>query len=541
MKSRLMIPFALAALYACAERPPTEPIPRAPTQRPLLGTFPGTNGKIVFLSDRFPDGGMLTMTLGDFAAPQTLSPDGSEAQWSPDGTKLVFDSNVDGNPEIYVMNADGSGRTRLTNNPAFDGYPSWSPDGSKIAFTSERVGGGHIYVMDADGNNVVAITNNVGGNNFSPSWSPNGTKIAFTSSRDAANLEIYVMNVDGTNPTNVTNDVQRDYDPSWSPDGSKILFTHEGTNPGDRADIYVMNPDGTGKANLTPNTPNSSEVTAAWSPDGTRILFVTDRDGNSEIYGMWADGSGLPQNLTFNSASDVLPDWQPVPTAPPVCVFGPNLYTRLQGQPQRFVETFSATPGSYTVDIDDLASAGADAIVTLNGVVIMDGRGTTGEVGPRHKVVTVTLLANNTLEINLRGKKGSKLQVKICPTSGSQCYSNLPAPQLTLESTTVDGSFVQFEFDVPNYTQFPAPMFAPAPNLPACGLNTSASRTWVDIYDGNGNYLHGFCSFSSNSDLNLVWLRIPVDQRPAEAYITLTDRQCNTTYTSNRVNLAGGE
>jgi hypothetical protein len=113
------------------------------------------------------------------------------------------------------------------------------------------------------------------------------------------------------------------------------------------------------------------------------------------------------------------------------------------------VEQFTATPGTYIVDLDDLGSMGADATVKLNGVVIMEGRGTTGEVGPRHYMVSVTLSANNVLEINLRGKKGSVLQVKICPASASQCYPDLPAPELVLQSTTVDGNSVHSALDVP--------------------------------------------------------------------------------------------
>ena len=540
MKNRLMIPLAVAGLAACAEQTPTAPLPRAPGV-PLLGAFAGTNGKIVFYSDRFPDGGMLTMSLGD-PTTQTLSPEGSEAEWSPDGSKIVFDSNVDGNPEIYVMNADGTGRTRLTNNAAVDAYPSWSPDGSKIAFTSERAGGGHIYVMNADGTNVVALTSNLGGNNFGPSWSPTGSKIAFSTARDG-NLEIYVMNPDGTNPINLTNDARRDYDPSWSPDGSKILFTREGINQGDRADIYVMNASGSGQTNLT-NTATSNEFSAAWSPDGSRILFSTDRTGNYEIFVMWSDGSGVPQNLTNNPATDVLPDWQAIgnvpPPPPPVCVFGPKLYTRLQGAPQRFTETFSATPGSYTVDMDDLASSGADATVTLNGVVIMDGRGTTGEVGPRHKIVTVNLLANNTMIVDVRGKKGSKLQVKICSTEVTQCYPNLAAPQLTLESTTAANGRTTFELDVPNYAIYPADMWVRSPDLPPCGINTSAARSWVDIFDGNDRFLGGFCSLYDVGALNNIWFSTLDDQKPAEAYIKITDRRCNITYTSNRISLGGG-
>ena len=529
MKHRLILPLALAALYGCADNAPTEPMPRVPSTRPLLGAFPGTNGRLAFVND-----GLLQTMNTDGSDVQTLDPFGVAPAWSPDGSKIAFNSSSTGNNNIYVINADGTGKTQLTFYTGDIGVssPTWSPDGSKIAFQNDSEGA--IYVMNSNGTGITRLTNSL---DFGPSWSPDGSKIAFTTVRHSSRTEIYVMNADGTGQTRLTNNLDADFDPSWSPDGSKIVFMHDdAAASGDWPDIYTMNPDGTGVTNLT-NTPVFAEVSAVWSPDGTKIAFIGSDDFNSDVYIMNANGSGRANITNSTGVNEFHLDWQGNFVAP-VCPFPQKVYMRLQGAPQRFVETFAATPGSYTVDLDDLATSGADATVTLNGVVIMEGRGTTGEVGPRHKVVTVTLLANNTIDINLRGKKGSKLQVKICPASGSQCYPNLPAPQLTLESATDDGSFVRFEFDVPNYAQFPAALFTAAPNLPACGLNTSSSRTWVTVFDGNGVQLFGFCSFSSPSDLNLVWAATPVDQRPAEAYITLTDRQCNTTYTSNRVSLA---
>ena len=79
--------------------------------------------------------------VGAYAAPA----------WSPDGRKIAFVSNRDGNSEVYVMNANGSGQRNLTGNPAFDADPAWSPDGRQIAFVSNRDGGYAIYVMNADG------------------------------------------------------------------------------------------------------------------------------------------------------------------------------------------------------------------------------------------------------------------------------------------------------------------------------------------------------------------------------------------------------
>ena len=120
------------------------------------------------------------------------------------------------------MNADGSNQTNISNDQ-MDNYPSWSPDGSKIAFCSQRFSFNNdifstnidLYVMNADGSNRTNITNNPESVN-SPSWSPDGSQIAFSSYIDG-NSEIYVISADGSNQTNLTNDLEYDGMPSWSP------------------------------------------------------------------------------------------------------------------------------------------------------------------------------------------------------------------------------------------------------------------------------------------------------------------------------------
>ena len=91
--------------------------------------------------------------------------------WSPDGSRIAFDSERDGNLEVYVMNADGTGQTRLTDNPAADGVPAWSPDGSRIAFMSNRDGDYEIYVMNTDGSGQTRLTVNSAAD-VAPAWSP---------------------------------------------------------------------------------------------------------------------------------------------------------------------------------------------------------------------------------------------------------------------------------------------------------------------------------------------------------------------------------
>ena len=175
--------------------------------------------------------------------------------WSFDGSRIAFYGTRDLHPlpegrEIYVMNADGSGQTRVTNNLFWDDDPNWSPDG-RIAFRSIRTGESDIYVINPDGTNEVRLTT-IGAR--SPSWSPDGQRMAFVSGRDG-NDEIYVIRADGSGATRLTFNLAYDDTPTWSPDGSQIAF---GSNrDGDPGQIYVMNADGSQPRRIT-NLPTPS-------------------------------------------------------------------------------------------------------------------------------------------------------------------------------------------------------------------------------------------------------------------------------------------
>lgn len=223
--------------------------------------------------------------------------------------RIVFTSLRDGYADIYVMNADGTNQTRVTNNPDVnDFYPAFSPDGSKIAFTSDRESvslSNGIYVMNADGTNQTLLTKD-SPNNRQATFSPNGSKIAYSSYRGS--WEIYVMNADGTNPTPLTNNAVTDSHPSFSPNGSKITFySDRDGNP----EIYVMNADGTSQTRLTDNS--AGDFDPSFSPDGSQIVFISDRHGtfdNLQIYVMNADGTN-PTRLTSNSGNDFDPSFSP--------------------------------------------------------------------------------------------------------------------------------------------------------------------------------------------------------------------------------------
>ena len=248
-----------------------------------------------------------------------------DPSWSPDGKRIVFCSERDGHPdrvpgwftsEIYVMDADGSNQQNLTNDPSDDRSPSWSPDGKRIVFQSDRDNNRdhniEIYVMDADGSNQQRLTNNLTEDEY-PAWSPDGQRIVFSARREghveneaAITHEIYVMDADGGNEQRITDNRNNDWGPEWSPDGKRIAFYADRKGDFVKFDIYVMDADGGNQQKLT--NQRGWDSSPSWSPNGERIVFTSERAGNYEIYVMDADG-GNQQNLTNNRHGDANPAW----------------------------------------------------------------------------------------------------------------------------------------------------------------------------------------------------------------------------------------
>jgi TolB protein len=232
--------------------------------------------------------------------------DGSPA-WSPDGRRIAFYSERDGNAEIYVMNADGTGVTRLTNTKADEGYPAWSPDGRTISFDSDASGTFDIWAMDATGANVRRLTGDRA-RDVSATWSPDGSRIVFMSDRGGG-FDAYTAPVRaGSNEAAVTEDVKQlthtgsTWFPVFSPDGSMLAF-HVGR------DVHTMAAGGGELRRLTTDPANG--MYPSWSADGKSIAFMSWRNGKTEIFTMSADGSNQKVLVSMPRGDAVDPRWSP--------------------------------------------------------------------------------------------------------------------------------------------------------------------------------------------------------------------------------------
>jgi Tol biopolymer transport system component len=308
--------------------------------------------------------------------------------WSPDGTRIAFFSEREGKSGIWVMDTEGGNPIPVGTPRGVNDYPSWSPDSKRIAWncTMGKVhptgkGDFEICVANADGSGLTQLTDTEGSNKY-PSWSPDGSQILFVSTRngwptlpdyqppgyDPENFgdeEIFVMNVDGTKQVNLTNNPREDDSfPAWSRDGSYFVYSRygcltvmniadpaqpvqlskggctgrdSGTFPdwfqpvkssaaetasacspaisfmderNGQTDIFAIDRDGSGLRQLTNDA--ARELAMSWSPDGSQLIFQRSvgEDGSTELYLMNADGSGL-RNLTHNPGDDWSPAWSP--------------------------------------------------------------------------------------------------------------------------------------------------------------------------------------------------------------------------------------
>ena len=268
---------------------------------------PPAVGQIAFISNRDGNDEVYIMNADGSGQTRLTSNTGVEMEhaWRPDGGKLLFVTNRDGTYELYTMNPDGSSQTRITNNTLADWGGTYSPDGTKIYFFRTISGTDEIFVMNANGAGEVRLTNNAW-HDVLPVMTPDGTKIVFDTDRNGAtrgaNYDIYVMNPDGSSQVQLTTGSGREWFHAVSPNGQLIAYTQDNH-------LRLMNIDGSNQRAIT--TPSGyQDKQPSFSPDGTKIAFASNRDGNWEIYIMNLDGSGQTR-ITNNTTKDEYPAWRP--------------------------------------------------------------------------------------------------------------------------------------------------------------------------------------------------------------------------------------
>ena len=228
---------------------------------------------------------------------------------SPDGKSIVYLADESGDLEVNLVDHKGEAITRLTHNLGDDQLPRWSPDGRRMAFVSQRDGSPEVYLIGSDGGNQTRVTSNSTEEQVGD-WSPDGVWLVFYGSDVEPEKGLWLRNPDGVNLVRLT--TEPDTNPVWSPNGQHIAFvrTSEGND-----DIYIVSKlkngtwqDDTELSRLTQH--QTQDLSPVWSPDSKTIAFVSYRDDNAEIYTMRADGSSQ-RRLTSNRADDLAPVWSP--------------------------------------------------------------------------------------------------------------------------------------------------------------------------------------------------------------------------------------
>lgn len=277
---------------------------------PVSAAFDGANGLIAFECDGVdlctvrPDGTGWSTLVASEGEGGLESP-----AWSPDGSRVLYvrgDEAAPGFTDIWVVDADGSNATNLTDSPAISEWdPSWSPDGTKVVYSRGTGFDGDLWTMDADGTGQAQLTDRLGVEEGAV-YSSDGALIAFVGSTEPEPARIYVGDSDGSDIDAVTGSKRAAWYPDWHPVKQNLVYY---ARYDEDFELVAVRWDGSRRTRLTRNRVH--DVLPAWSPNGRWIVFNQTRDGKKDLFRLRPNGSRL-RRITWDGDTEV-PDWQPLP------------------------------------------------------------------------------------------------------------------------------------------------------------------------------------------------------------------------------------
>lgn len=226
--------------------------------------------------------------------------------WSADRKTLVYTSYRDHNQALVQLTLANGNKKTLVHPQGMNITPALSPDGAFLAYGSAQEGNSEIFTLNLQTQEITQLTFHRSAD-LSPAWSPNGREIAFTSDRGGG-PQIYIMGADGSNVRRLTFDGDYNAAPAWSPRGDWIAYVCQIPKQGFK--LCRISPDGRERQQITSGTRSQMDDSPSWSPDGRHIVFSSTRDGHSHIYMVNEDGTDLEQ-LTKGKGHNSSPVWSP--------------------------------------------------------------------------------------------------------------------------------------------------------------------------------------------------------------------------------------